>query len=132
MFKLTPPRAAPRQREMVLHRTILSFLRAVLPRGAVLHHSANEFGMSGDAVARQIAKNKSMGMVVGWPDLEIIYRGTANFLEVKAPGENPSDAQKACHEAIRQAGCDVAVVRSIDDVRDALRRWKIETRETLR
>ena len=110
----------------------MTFLRAVLPRQAVVHHSANEFGIDGEAVARQIAKNKTAGMVKGWPDLEFMLGGRAYFLEVKPPGRTPSEAQAACHERLRQAGCEVAVVRSVDDVRDTLRRWKIETREIYR
>lgn len=115
--------------ELPIHRAILIYLRAVLPAGSLVHHSPNEFDASGPLIARQVAKHKSMGMVVGWPDLEAITAQGVLFFEVKAPGSPVSAAQREVHEALAAMGHRVAVVRSIDDVRAALGGWGIATRE---
>lgn len=115
--------------ELPIHRAILTYLRAVLPVGSLVHHSPNEFDARGPEIARQVAKHKSMGMVVGWTDLEALTPQGALFFEVKAPGGPVSSAQREVHEALSAMGYRVAVVRSVDDVKAALGGWGIETRE---
>ena len=120
-------RQAPERRA---HLAILSYLRTVLHGNPKIHHSPNEFGMSGDGIARQIAKHKDMGMVPGWPDLVAVTFHGDLYFEVKAEGGSLSTAQKDVHADLRRLGRKVAVVRSIDDVRDHLAAWGIPTRET--
>ena len=94
------PNASPERR---IHLAVLGYLRLRLPDAAI-HHSANEIGLAGKAVARQIAKAKHMGMMVGFPDLMVLWRGQALFFEVKAPGNYPTEAQKAAHELLTANG----------------------------
>lgn len=111
-------------REMPIHVGILGYLRDKFPN-AIIHHSPNEFGMSGKAVARQIAKHKRMGMVVGFPDLVVIHCGAVMGFEVKAEGNYARPSQKAVGEQFKANGAFWAVVRSKDDVRDCLAEWGV-------
>lgn len=113
-------------REGPIHRSILALLRVRFP-AALIHHSANEIGLSGPAVARQIAKAKNNGMVPGWPDIEVInwQHMPVLFFEVKAPGGALTPAQKAVHDQLAALGHKVAVVRSIDDTTAKLAEWGI-------
>ena len=117
-----------RDLEGPLHRAILAWLQRVLPN-ALVHHSANEIGLKGKDVARQIAKAKWNGMTPGWPDLEVLTAHGPLFLEVKAPGGSTTEAQTAVHYHMRRLGYRVAVVKGVDDARAALAAWGIPTRE---
>lgn len=119
---------ARRDVEGPIHRSVLHWLRLVLP-GALIHHAANEIDMSGDRVMREIGKAKALGMVKGWPDIEVLTADGPLFLEVKAPGRGPSKDQASIHAEMRRLGYRVAVVRSIEDARAALAEWGVVTRE---
>jgi hypothetical protein len=120
----------PVDREGPIHRAILAYLRAVLP-DAIVHHGANEIGLSGAHVARQIAKAKRLGQVTGWPDLIVIPCSDIGpmFFEVKAPGGYPTRAQTDLHDHLRRLGYRVGLVRSVDDTRAILAAWGVVTRE---
>ena len=109
-------------REGPIHRSVLSYLRHVLP-GAVIHHSANERRMRGRHAARDIANAKNNGMLVGFPDILVLWNGSLMCFEVKAPGGYPSEAQKAVGAQIQEQGGFWAVVRGIDDVQGFLSAW---------
>jgi hypothetical protein len=109
-------------REAPIHRAILAYLRLALP-GAMIHHSANERGMRGRSAARDIANAKRNGMVVGFPDLMVLWNGRLMCFEVKAPGGYPSPAQKAVGQQIQAQGGFWAVVRGVDDVQGMLSAW---------
>jgi len=112
-----------RDREGPIHRAVIDFLRLSLP-GAVVHHSANEIGLQGLDVARQIAKAKWNGMLPGWPDIEVFHAGRVLLIEVKAPGNGLTPAQAECHERLRDQGFAVHVVRSLDDARGVIEGMK--------
>ena len=101
--------------EMHIHNSIVDWLRLKLPK-ALVHHSPNEFGMSGREVARQVAKHKRMGMFVGFPDLVVLDKGRLVGLEVKAGKNRQSAAQKDAEKAFQENLAEYHVVRSIDDV----------------
>jgi len=63
---------------------------------------------------------RSMGTKEGTPDLIVINDGRAIFLEVKSYTGAVSEAQKRCHAELRRARCPVYVVRSLDEVVNAL------------
>lgn len=116
---------ANRDVEGPVHRSILAYLRLRFPK-ALIHHSANEIGLQGQDVARQIAKAKHNGMVPGFPDLMMITgAGPAIFFEVKAPGGRLTPAQQDVHDHLRELGQLVAVVRSIDEIQAQLEQWNI-------
>jgi hypothetical protein len=72
------------------------------------------------------AKRKWMGVLAGVPDVCVIDRGgRARFLEVKQPGEKPTDSQEAIIAKLAdlEAGC--AVVTSIEEAEKALAAWGV-------
>lgn len=99
-----------------VHQAVLTYLRLQLP-GALIHHSPNEVDVSGKDIARAISKAKFRGMVVGFPDIIVLWRGVFMGFEVKAKGGKISDAQEAVGAMIQSQGGHWAVVRSVDDVR---------------
>lgn len=126
-FKEKPKRAKPRDLEGPIQRAIVAYLRDVLP-DAIVHHCKNEINRSGYSIAKELAKAKEAGAVAGFPDL-IVMPWAAKlhpfFFEVKSPRGYPSKAQKAVHAEMTRLGYRVAVVRSIDDVRDCLKQWGV-------
>ena len=58
--------------------------------------------------------------VVGEPDIDACIRGRSLQLEVKRPGENPTQLQVRRLEEWRKAGAVVGVVVSVDDTRSLL------------
>ena len=113
-----------------IHRAVLSWLRVVLPPPVIIHHSPNESRRPGCAGDVERAMNAANGAVAGFPDIMGITFTGPFFMEVKAPGGVLSPAQKAFRDRLAVLGCDRwAVVRGIDDARDALARWGIPTRE---
>ena len=117
-------------REGPIHIACLQFLREVLP-GALIHHSPNEMPVAGASQkSKAIAQNKAkgLGMQPGWPDLEVFYRGLPLMFEVKAEGGTMSKAQRSVCDAFVAQGVHYAVVRSVDDVKEALDDWGIEYR----
>lgn len=115
-------------REGPIHRSILQYLRAAYP-DAFVFHPANEiaskslrkFGPRGQqAAAAAQSKAKALGMVSGVPDLVMIHRGAVIGFEVKAKGNYQKPSQKAVEAAWGAAGGRYYVVRSIDDVIEAM------------
>lgn len=121
-----PQRAKPRDLEGPVHRSILGWLRAVLPVGAIAFHIPN----GGARDARVGAKMKALGTMPGIPDLCVIHRGRALFLEVKAPGSEarPSRSQPETMFALTDAGCPVCVVSDIEGARAFLRKCGVTLR----
>lgn len=116
--------------ERTIHLAVLAYLRRVLHGNPVIHHSANEIGLSGKDVARHIANAKHMGLVPGYPDLVCHTFHGDLFFEVKSEGNGLTPAQRAVHADLARLNRKVAVVRSIEDVREHLAKWGIPTRET--
>ena len=120
-----PPQPKRRDREGPIHRAVIAYLRLALP-GAVIHHSPNEVGVRGRDIARAIAKAKHNGMIVGFPDIIVIWAGDVWTFEVKAPGNYPTDDQCEVGRMIRAQGGKWAVVRSVDDAAEAVSQWRSE------
>jgi hypothetical protein len=111
------------QVETPIHKAILELLELVLPRDAMVHHSPNEVDLAGEGAAIAIGKAKALGMVPGWPDLEIVWQGRCYMLEVKAPGRGPSPEQMEVHKRLAGAGIPVRVVRSVTEAEHCLIAW---------
>lgn len=128
-----PAKQAPKKRvgkavkggpsERVIQREIV---KAVRKLGIFVHHSPNASQLGGDRFARvkQAAVLKADGMVAGFPDLLLIDRdGETGFIEVKKPGGALEASQEAFLPKLRARSPRVAVVTSLDEAMDALRRW---------
>lgn len=75
------------------------------------------------------AKNlKRRGATAGIPDLEILHRGRALFVELKTKSGALEDSQKFTIPRIERAGCPVAVCRSLDAVQAFLRNQGVPLR----
>jgi hypothetical protein len=117
---------APVIREFALHVQIARVLELELARAGHLSPSgvmwfsvehANFAGVPGTRSAR--------GVIAGCPDVQILYRGRAYFLELKAEDGRLSKAQKEIHGALIAAGCQVAVARNAEEVLGAIDAWGI-------
>jgi len=104
----------------VIQRALLARLAVSLPLGAVVIHVPNE-DASGSAAYGQ-AKIRD-GMMPGCPDLLIIHRGRAYWLEMKAPDGVLSENQFVAHRRLRMAGCPVEVAYSVEDAMAAVKSW---------
>ena len=100
-----------------IHKSIIQWLRAVLP-DAIVHHSANEGVRGGKAGLLDGARRKAMGQVAGFPDIAVFSWSHVGpmFFEVKAPGGSVSTAQADIIKRLQAFGYRVAVVQSIDDL----------------
>jgi hypothetical protein len=107
----------------------LRYLRTSLPHGFIVQHTPNK-----PRSEQQGSREKANGAIAGWPDLAIYGPGPdgtprAWFLEIKPPvgpglkKRELSDCQVEVHDALRLAGFDPRVARSIDDARDAVAAW---------
>lgn len=113
-----------RHAEFQIHKSIVQWLKAAAPDLIINHSPLGEL-----STARAVAKARVMGARPGWPDIEIIDGGTVHFLEVKRPGGRLSDEQIGFRFECIRRGINYAVVHSIDEARQALSMWKIQTRE---
>ena len=106
--------------EADLQRAVVQTLRVILPKGAILHHSANEVTLAGPTGAKRQAILVGMGVHPGFADLMVLCDGRVLFLELKSPKGRLSPAQEAFRDAILGQGFGWALVRSLDDALGAL------------
>ena len=109
--------------EASLHRAVSDFLRwAVSP--CVWWTT---FPLGGGGMVRG-AQIKAAGARNGTPDMLFVHLGRAYWIELKTKTGRVSPAQQECHAGLKQAGAEVAICRSIEDVEAALLRWSIPLR----
>jgi hypothetical protein len=114
------------QIEAGIQRQIVDWVRAVAPNLMVV---AIPNGSQRTASGRPA--NAVYGMVSGAPDLMVLCpMGRVFFMEVKAPKGRVSDAQLHFHLELEKRNHICAVVRSVDDVRQAFKTLDIATRES--
>lgn len=126
-------RKKPVDREGPIQEAIVDWLRETFP-DAITHHCKNEIKKRGNQFAREIAQAKRRGMVVGFPDIIFLpyaHKLNAMFFEVKAEGNYASKPQKEVHAQMGHLGYRVAVVRSVQDVRESLSSWGVGWAEKL-
>ena len=106
-------------REGPIHRACIEYLETALP-GAVVFHPSNELPLKGKQVARAIAKAKWNGTTPGYPDIICHWQGMTMLFEVKAEGNYLSTAQRDMRDRLEGQAIPYAVVRSVDDLQEAL------------
>ena len=106
--------------EADLQRAVVVALRFALPKGAIVHHCANEVTEAGPRGARRQAILVSMGVHPGFADLIVLCDGRVLFLELKSLKGRLSPAQEAFRDAVLALGFGWALVRSLDDALGAL------------
>lgn len=116
-----------KRREDNLQAAIVAYLRAVLPDAKV---AAIPNGGARTPVEGAIFKRT--GVLAGMPDLVVILNGgRVAWLEVKADKGRLSDAQSTLGIWLAGRGHLWACVRSVEQVRECLEAWRIETREAV-
>ncbi len=112
--------------ELSVHLAIVEYLHTVLP-GHLGFHPAN-----GEKRDIQTAKKlKRMGVRPGVPDFVIpISGGKVLWLEIKKPKGRASRVQKAFIDRLRAMQHPVAIVESVEDVKNTFRALGIVTRES--
>ena len=106
--------------EADLQRAVGGALRFALPKGAILHHCANEVTQPGLRGATRQAILVGMGVHRGFADLMVLSGGRVLFLELKSPTGRLSPEQAAFRDAVQAQGFGWALVRSLDDALGAL------------
>jgi len=102
-------------------RAIVTALRIVLPRSAIVHHCANEVTEAGPRGARRQAILVGMGVHAGFADLIVLSEERVLFLEVKSAKGRLRPTQIEFRDAVCAQGFGSALVRSVDDALGALR-----------
>ncbi len=111
------PRGTP---EADLQRAVITTLRFALPKGAIIHHCANEVTEAGPRGAKRQAILVGMGVHAGFADLMILCDGRVLFLELKSPKGRLRPTQETFRDAVLAQGFGWALVRSLDDALGAL------------
>lgn len=111
--------------EEALQKAVVQFFGKpvyALPADAVFWATANQRG------TRKMWENqllKAMGVLPGFPDLAILWRGQLYLIECKAPGGALSPVQKALHVRLGLAGAKIWVCFSFEQVVERLKLWEI-------
>jgi hypothetical protein len=117
-------RASP---ESEVHRGVVQHLRLRGLPSVVWWHTPNGayFGgkKSRKGTAIQGAVLKGMGMLPGVSDIVALHNGHFYALELKAPGNVPTEAQLAFIEKVKAAGGDAGWVEGLDRALVVLERW---------
>lgn len=58
---------------------------------------------------------KKMGLLPGFPDFCILYKGNAYFIEFKAEGKKPNDKQQRIHKKLNDAYFTVTVIDDFEN-----------------
>ena len=112
------PEPEPRAHEEDdLQRAVVQYLRWALPAHAEVFHIPN----GGRRPLKQAARLVGLGLRAGIPDLCIVWRGRAYFIELKTKDGTPSAIQLQVHRKLIYCGCPVAVCRSVPEVEAWLR-----------
>ena len=106
--------------EADLQRAVVTALRFALPKGAIIHHCANEVTEPGPRGAKRQAILVGMGVHPGFADLTVLCEGRVLFLELKSLKGKLSPVQEAFRDAVLTQGFGWALVRSLDDALGAL------------
>lgn len=125
---------APRVPEFALHEQIADAFRLELaPAGriskdGVVFWSVDIAAYSGSAPGIRTRR----GVVAGIPDMIVLYRGRAYFIEIKAEDGSVSPAQRDVAFAILACGSRYAVVRSAAEALACLDAWEIPHAKRIR
>ena len=109
-----PPR---RHDEEDFQRAVIQYLRWSLPPDATAMAIPN----GGLRHSRAAARLAGQGVVAGAPDLLVVYRGKALFLELKTPRGRLSEIQRQFHKKLHFCGAEVMLCTSLVEIEAALR-----------
>lgn len=114
-------RARPEQAFQI---ALCKYLDFALPMEAVYFAIPNGFKRT----RAEAGIAKAMGQKAGMPDLMILWESVAYGLECKATKGSANKAQRDMAADLADAGVQIAIVRTIDEVQAKLRWWGIPIR----
>ena len=79
----------------------------------------------------EAARLKACGVKKGTPDGLVVWRGQPVFIELKSERGRLSPAQKSFHEYLRQAGAQVEVIRSLEQLEALLKRLGVNSKVSI-
>lgn len=123
---------AVRHPEAAAQRAIVAYLRAILPVGSIVHHSANEVAGGSEKARLQQAIRAGMGVHAGFADLIVICLGGVAFLEVKSKVGRPTESQLAFGRAVEALGFPWGIVRTPEDAAAFLEARGFKTRRKVK
>lgn len=100
-----------------LQKALVEYLDLALPPDALCFAIPN----GGKRIKVLAAILKATGVKKGIPDLCIVWRGRAMFMELKAIRGHLSADQREMHRKLTFCGCEVWVVRSVEQAEYLLR-----------
>lgn len=104
--------------ELNLHFAVKKYLDLALPPNAFYTTIAHGGFRLPINVARKL---KNMGLKAGVPDILVVYRGIAIFIELKNDKGSLSPAQRETIARLSDAGSRTFLCRSIEEVEGTLR-----------
>lgn len=122
------PKVERRHDEDDLQRQVVTFFRWALPDDAVYFAVPN----GGKRHAKGAARMVGLGLRAGIPDLCVIWRGQAYFVELKAAKGVLSEHQRQMHKKLIYCGAPVVVCRSLECVEESLREFGVPLRGSCR
>lgn len=113
------------RREFALHTAAVELLQVAYPQLMIWHTPNGE--LRDEGTGRKLA---AMGVRPGVLDIAILVppHGRMAFIEIKAPGEKPSDDQRLFIDDAIQRGAVCAVADNLEGVIAALTAWGIQPR----
>ena len=125
---------APIVREPVLHKQIADTFRIELGRpGCISPAGVTWWSVDMAAYAGTVPGVRTgRGCIAGVPDMIVLYRGQAHFLEIKAEDGLLSPAQQNVGVAILGAGARYAVARTASEALALLDQWDIPRAHRIR
>lgn len=121
MNRLNRGRKRQREPEFILQTQIVDALKKILDVSVCF----SAFPAGGGGRIRG-AKLKKAGLTPGWPDIQLIANdGKYYGMEVKTPSGRLSQAQRSLHKRLEDNGCQVVVVRSVEEAMDAVHDWRL-------
>lgn len=129
-FRLTPPRIP----EAALHQQIARVLSVeIAAPGRISNQGATWFSIDiANYGGSTPGLRTSRGVVAGIPDLVILYRGVAHWIELKAVDGFLSEVQRTVAASILLAHSHFGVARSVEEVLELLDCWEIPRSKRLR
>ena len=119
-----PSPARQRHEEDDLQRAVIQYLGWALPPDALAYAIPN----GGLRHKKAAARLKGLGVVAGIPDIGVVHRGRALFVELKSGRGVMSPAQRSMAQRLVYAGAAVCCCRSVPEVEAALRRELVPLR----
>lgn len=114
---LLPVRPVRRHDEEKLQRDVVQFLRWSLPADAEFFAVPNG-GQRHEVVAKKLVPQ---GVRRGIPDIALVWRGHAYFIELKTPKGGLTAVQRQMHKKLAWCGAQIAVCREVPEVEAWLR-----------